>query len=176
MNLFILWGFMMKPKMTAIFTILFSCFLIFQFSHTAYAQTSTAMELVPLLTNQLGVTQDQAMGGAGALFGMAKSNLDPTNYGKVTDAIPGIDTLIAAAPAVSDQTGGITGQLGGMGKGLGGLAKTAENANKLAVVTEQFKTLGLDPSMVSKFMPIMLSFAQSQGGDTVMNILKGVWQ
>jgi hypothetical protein len=37
-----------------------------------------------------------------------------------------------------------------------------------------FSKLGLDAGMVTKFVPVILSFVQSKGGDGVKSILKKV--
>src|SRR2546430_16338330 len=77
-------------------------FIGFGFS-TAYAAAS---ELVGALTQQLGVTEQQATGGAGAIFGLAKSKLSPDNFGQVASVVPGMEGLLQAAP-----TGGGTGRM-----------------------------------------------------------------
>jgi hypothetical protein len=83
------------------------------------------------------------------LFKLAKEKLGGGDFGKVAAAVPGIDSLIGAAP-----TGGI----------LGGLASLAGG----------FSKLGLDAGMIGKFVPIILSFVQSKGGDAVKGILEKV--
>jgi hypothetical protein len=119
------------------------------------------MELIDQLTKSLGVTEPQAKGGAGLLFKLAKDKLSGGDFSKVSAAVPGIDGLIGAAPG-----GGI---LGGLGKvfGGGGLAG-------LAGLAGGFSKLGLDAGMISKFVPIVLSFVQSKGGDQVKGILEKV--
>lgn len=143
---------------------------------TEPSMASGTMDLVKMLTSQLGVTEPQASGGAGALFDMAKGALSETDYGQVTSAIPGIGDLIKSAPAVSKSTSDTSNKLGGLAGGLGSLTKAVDSANTFAAVTDQFKQLGLDAGMVSQFVPVLLSFANSAGGESVMNILKSVWQ
>lgn len=63
--------------------------------------------LVSLLTSQLGVNAQQASGGAGLLLSMAKDKLSSQEFGQIANAVPGIDSLLAAAPS-------------GAGGGLGG--------------------------------------------------------
>lgn len=140
------------------------------------AATDGGMGLVKMLTSQLGVTEKQATGGAGSLFEMAKGRLSETDYGKVAGAIPGIGDLIKAAPKVSEATKQASDQVSELTKGLGSLTNAMDSAKKYAAVYEQFKKLGLDTDMVSKFIPIILSFVQSSGGETVVNILKSVWE
>src|SRR5262245_29195612 len=55
-------------------------------------------ELVDQLTKQLSITPEQAIGGSGAIFGLAKTKLKPEEFSKVSDAVPGMDGLLKAAP------------------------------------------------------------------------------
>src|SRR5204863_2175798 len=55
-------------------------------------------ELVGQLTKGLKIKPEQAIGGAGALFGVAKTKLKPEDFLKVSNAVPGIDGLLKAAP------------------------------------------------------------------------------
>jgi hypothetical protein len=111
-------------------------------------------ELVGSLSKELGVTADQARGGAGALFGIAKQRMDPKSFEQVAQHVPGMDGLLKAAPAL--------GNVGDMGK-LGTLAAAAG----------AFKKLGLDAGMVSKFIPALTKFVGAKGGGGVANLLAG---
>lgn len=135
-----------------------------------------AMDLVGMLTSKLGVTETQAAGGAGSLFAMAKGLLSESDYGQVAAAIPGIGDLIKAAPAVSESTAEKSDQMAGLTQGLGSLTKAVDSAGKYAAVYDQFQQLGLNTDMVSQFVPVILDFAKSSGGETVANILKSVLQ
>jgi len=64
---------------------------------TFEAQTSPAHKLtnpnrglVGKLCQQLNVTPEQAAGGAGAIFALAKSRLNPADFSKVAPAVPGM--------------------------------------------------------------------------------------
>jgi hypothetical protein len=117
------------------------------------------MELIDQLTKNLGVSQDQAKGGAGLIFKQAKEKLSGEDYSKVASAVPGVDSLIGAAPS-----GG-----GGM---LGGVTKMFGGGGGLAGLAGGFSKLGLDAGMIGKFVPVILSFVQSKGGDGVKAILE----
>jgi hypothetical protein len=119
------------------------------------------MELVDQLTKNLEVSQNQAQGGAGLFFKLAKDKLGGSDFSKVSSAVPDIDSLISAAPA----SGG--GILAGMGKRLVG-------GSGLASLAGGFSKLGLASGMVGKFAPIILSFVQSKGGDEVKSIMEKV--
>ena len=126
-------------------------------------------ELITQLVSQLGVQEGQAKGGAGLLLKLAQSKLGG-DFSKVSAVIPGIQELIKAAPeagGASKLLGGLAGALGG-GK-AGGLAD-------LASLAGGFSQLKLDPQMISKFAPIILSFVQSKGGQDVVKLLAGVLQ
>ena len=133
--------------------------------------------LVELLTQQLGVTQPQAEGGAGAIFSTAKQNLSPEEYSQVSDKVPEATTLLDAAPEPEpESTGGVAGSLGGVSSALGGgsdIGKAAQAAGSMNSLSESFSSLGMSPDMVGKFTPIVLDYAKSKGGETVMNLLKG---
>lgn len=166
----------MKTKKKIVWGVLFAFLTILFSAGSVCAETSGTMDLVNMLTSQLGVTETQATGGAGALFDMAKGALSESDYGQVAAAIPGIGDLIKSAPAVSESTAKASDKMSGLAGGLGSITKAVDSANKFAAVKDQFNQLGLDSGMVSKFIPVLLSFAGSEGGDKVMNILKSVWQ
>ena len=66
----------------------------------------------------------------------------------------------------------MAGAIGGLAGALGG-GKASQLAN-MAALAGGFSQLGLNPGMASKFVPIILSFVQSKGGDGVKDILAGV--
>lgn len=134
------------------------------------------MELVNLLTDQLGINTQQASGGLGLLMGAAKAKLGG-DFGQVANVLPGVETLIQQAPkpegAVGTAGGGIGGALGAIGgllsgAGGGGLGSLAS----LASLAGGFKQLGLGPDMIGKFVPVVLGFVQSKGGDASRSLLE----
>jgi hypothetical protein len=125
--------------------------------------------LVDSLVSSLGVTGEQAAGGAGALLDLARQKLSTEDFAKVKEAIPDTGALIKAAPKGGDVSKALesaSSMLGGAGGSLEGLAGLAGS----------FSQLGLNADMVGKFVPVLLDFAQGAGGDTVMNLLQGVLQ
>ena len=67
--------------------------------------------LVDILTQQLGISQHQALGGAGAIFQTAQTGMDPQAFSTLSQSVPGITEMLNAAPVVSNP-------LGGMGMGM----------------------------------------------------------
>ena len=126
------------------------------------------MELIQELTSVLGVDEQQAKGGAGLIFKMAQEKLGDGDFAQLASAVPAISNLIGEAP--TDGGGGLAGAIGGIAGAIGGGSQLAN----MATLVGGFSQLGLDPTMVSKFVPIILSFVQSQGGEQVQSLLAGV--
>ena len=121
------------------------------------------MELVQELTQQLGINQQQASGGVGLIMGMAKDKLGG-DFGQVAQHVPGVDNMINAAPK-AEAGGGVSPVMGALGAASGVLG--GKSGGALGQVTKLgggFKQLGLEPGMISRFVPIVLNFFQSKGG------------
>ena len=125
------------------------------------------MELIDLLTNNLRVQEDQAKGGVGLLFNLAKEKLGDSDFSEVAQHVPGINELIGSAP----KSGGLGSALGGLASSIGGDVSKLGNIASLA---SGFSELGLDSSMIGKFIPIILSFVESKGGSGVKGLLEKV--
>jgi hypothetical protein len=121
-------------------------------------------ELIGLLTKELSVTPKQAVGGTGALFGLAKTKLKPDDFTKVADVVPGMDGLLKSAPKPKKGSADMLSSVGGALPG---------KAGALASVAGSFKSLGLSPEMATKFVPIMTKFVNLKGGESVANLLSG---
>jgi hypothetical protein len=120
-----------------------------------------------MITSQLNVTKEQARGGAGLLFKLAQDKLDAGEFSQITNAIPGIDNLISSAP----ESGGFASAIGGLTSAFGG---GAGKLGDLVSLAGSFSKLNLDANMIGKFIPIVLSFVQSQGGDGIKGLLEKV--
>lgn len=125
------------------------------------------MELLNMLTSQLNVSEQQASGGAGLLFKLAQEKLGAGEFSQITEAIPGIDRLISSAP----DSGGLSSVLGGLASSFGGSGGQLGN---LASLVGGFSKLNLDADMIAEFVPIVLSFVKSQGGDALEGMLANV--
>jgi hypothetical protein len=119
----------------------------------ASAAVSASPGLIGDLSKELGSTPEQAAGAAGALFGVAKSRLKPEEFSQIASAVPGMDSLLKAAPATS-------------AVGLGG-------ATGLSGVTSAFTKLGLKPEMVSKAVSFLTQYVSKVGGPNVGSLLAG---
>jgi hypothetical protein len=123
------------------------------------------MELIQQLVRQLGIQEGQAKGGAGLLFKQAKERLGSDEFSQLVQKVPGAESLINDAP----QSGGIMGAVGSLASKFGGKGNELGNMASLA---GGFSKLGLDRGMISKFIPIVLSYVQGKGGNEAMQLLQ----
>lgn len=121
-------------------------------------------ELIQQLVTQLGVKPEQAQGGAGLLFKMVQGKLGG-DFSKVSQALPAVTDLIQAAPA----EGGASKLLGGLASAMGG--GKAAGLTSLAALAGGFSKLNLDPGMIGKFVPVVLSFIQGKAGKDVLGLV-----
>ena len=117
---------------------------------TSAAGQQQESSLLSSLTSQLGVTSAQATGGAAAIFNSASSNMDASDYSKLTDAVPDIKSITDSASSLS------------------ALAGAAGGSSSLI---DQFSALGMDSSMIDKFTPIILDYVKKEGGPALMKML-----
>lgn len=148
----------MKTKSLIKALVLFSI-LVFGVSGSVYADTS---KLIGQLVDLIGVSQSQAEGGAGAIFKQAKNNMSAGDYSQLLSALPGIDSLIKAAPEAGGLASKATSLFGG----------SSESIQGLSALTDSFAKLGLSPDMIDKFVNIILDFTQSEAGQQTMALLK----
>jgi hypothetical protein len=111
-------------------------------------------DFINSFAKDIGATPEQAAGAAGSLFGVAKSQLKPDQFSQIANAVPGMDAMLAAAPALG-ALGGTTG--GGM-KG----------------VAAMFAKLGLKPEHLTKAIPALTALVTKSGGDSVGKLLASV--
>jgi hypothetical protein len=128
-------------------------------------------DLVGQLAKEIGGSPEQAAGAAGALFGIAKKRLQPDQFSKVEGAVPGMSSLLSAAPALDAAGGAVADDAKGKQKGAGGLAA---KMGGLADAASAFSKLGLKPSMVAKAVPVLTKFVSKSGGADVGKLLAGV--
>ncbi|WP_218758123.1 DUF2780 domain-containing protein [Vibrio parahaemolyticus] len=107
--------------------------------------------LTELLTSQLPVSTEQAAGGSSALIALAQSQLSQQNSTELQSLIPGLSNLKGAQSLLG-------------------------NIESLSAVQSAFNVLGLDPSMISQFAPVILGYLNEQGAsEGLLKSLSGLW-
>ncbi|MCP8899294.1 DUF2780 domain-containing protein [Gilvimarinus xylanilyticus] len=106
--------------------------------------------LVNNLTESLGVSSDQAAGGTSALLALAANQLSGENAAALGDILP-------------------TGGSGGLSSQLIGQITSMDSVKSV------FNTLGMDPTMVNQFAPIVLDYVGNNGGKELLGSLSSLW-
>jgi hypothetical protein len=129
---------------------------------------STAVQgsLTDTLVKKLNISNEQAQGGAGALFQLAKSKLDAGQFAELSKAVPEMDSLLSAAPK---QSGVLSGLVGGASTALGEANNPYGN---LAGLATTFKTLNLSPDRIDEFVPLVVDYVSAKSGALTGNMLQ----
>ncbi|NET35661.1 MAG: DUF2780 domain-containing protein, partial [Cyanothece sp. SIO1E1] len=77
------------------------------------------MSLIEQLTSTLGVQENQAQGGAGLIFQMAKDKLGDEDFAQIAQSVPGLGEMLQSAPGSNTAGGGMLGALGGLASAVG---------------------------------------------------------
>lgn len=117
--------------------------------------TNLNSELIGMVTKELKVAPDQAAGGAGAIFGLAKARLNSADFSRVAASVRGMDGLLRAAPPAKEEFL------------LNSHEPMAAWAVPLASLTGSFKSLGLSPVLAGKFVPILRNYIEFKGGSRI---------
>ncbi len=121
--------------------------------------------LTGMLMQQLGVSQTQAQGGAGALFQVAKQRMAANAFSQLSQAVPGMDGMLAAVPkqpaAAQNIASGLSTMMGGN-----------ETLDTAASLISAFQQLDLSQGMVSQFTPIVVNYVKQNSGAQLANLLQ----
>ncbi|MXS81640.1 DUF2780 domain-containing protein [Nitrosomonas oligotropha] len=121
------------------------------------AEGAAQIGLVDILAHRLGVSPQQALGGAGAIFQMAQSNMNPQAFSSLSRSVPGMNTMLGAAPAMSN---------------LSALAGGNSTLGSAAALAASFQQLNLSPDMVGKFIPVITNYVSKTSGQATANLLQ----
>ncbi|WP_085729380.1 DUF2780 domain-containing protein [Pseudomonas sp. R37(2017)] len=133
------------------------------------APAPQAADLLSTLS-QLNITPQQAIGGAGAMLGLAKNQLSSTDYSELAKSVPGIEMLSGGG-----ELGALAGLLGSSGTaaGLDNALGNVKNTNDL---NNAFSALGMDSGMIGLFTPVLLQYLGQQGvGSPLLSSLGSIW-
>jgi hypothetical protein len=127
---------------------------------SSFSQTS---DMVKEIMKKADVTEDQAKGGTGALFEMAKEELSADDFGKISDVVPGMDDLLGSVPSLGSNK---TSMLGNAAKTLTGMPK----------VQAVFDKLGISQEKVALFTPVVVNYVEDKGGKALGDLLGKVFK
>ena len=109
--------------------------------------------LVSSLMSSLGLNPEQAVGGAGALLGLAQTKLAAEDWSKIAAAVPDTDDLVKTANSLGE----ITNQ-----------------ADGLADLSDAFSKIGLSFEQVTRMVPVLSDYVAKSAGADLGNKLSSV--
>jgi hypothetical protein len=119
-------------------------------------------DLTNLLMRGTGVNQMQAQGGLGALLKIAKGRMKSGEFAQLEQAIPDLPQLLNAVPILQKPST------------LSSLARLAGNSGSIGdmiTAVSVFKELGMSPSMIQRFVPMLLGYVQTAQGEQLARTL-----
>jgi hypothetical protein len=128
--------------------------------------TAEQGSLTDTLVKKSNISNEQAQGGAGALFQLAKSKLDAGQFAELSKAVPEMDSLLSAAPK---QSRALSGLVGDASTALGEANNPYGN---LAGLASCFKVLNLSPDRVDEFVPVVVDYVSAKSGALTGNMLQ----
>ncbi len=111
-------------------------------------------QLVSALTKSLNIDSKQAVGGTAALMGLAASSMPKSDYTNLLKSVPGLESVVGSASPLLGMASGMIDQ------------------NSIDKV---FKSLGMDPSMVKEFAPILLNYIKPYATPQNISMLQKAW-
>lgn len=132
------------------------------------------MDLIGMVTSQLGVSAPAAEGAVGSVLAAIKQHAPADAFAAVEQKAPEVQKWVAAAPA-PDGEGGGGGLGGGLGGLVGGLAGGALGgaAGQLASLTGSLSKLGIGAGSLGQLVPMVLEFIKARAGDGIASKLMG---
>jgi len=130
--------------------------------------------LLNTLGKDLNITPEQAIGGTGALLGLARSQLSSGDYAQLSKAVPGLD-MLSGENALGGLAGlgdllGKSGESSALSNALGG------NVKNSADLSSAFSALGMQDGMIARFAPLVLQYLGQQGvAASLLQNLAGIW-
>jgi hypothetical protein len=118
--------------------------------------------LTDVLVNQLGVSRQQALGGAGAIFQSAKAKMAPQAFATMAQSVPGMSEMLAAAPHVGPPSS----------KTMPGVGVVGSAIDSMTSIAASFQQLDMPQSMVHQFIPVVVDYVRTASGPMTANLLQ----
>jgi hypothetical protein len=115
------------------------------------SKSQSENDLISSITKNIGITPTQATAGTATIMQYAKSQISDTDYTSLLKDVPALSNL---------NTSSLTDSLLG-------------SVTSLESVQTAFKTLGIDPSLVNQFVPLIIDYAKNIGEGDSKDLLSG---
>ena len=134
-------------------------------AETEVVEQPTVDGLLSALTDNLGVTSDQAKGGLASLLNYAQNNVTSDSFAQLKQQIPGVDSLMGSLPDISNmQQNGLSGL-------LDRAAEYSESFKAINDLKKQFEAIGLEPQMIMSYIEQAQSYLDTDEGQQAKQML-----
>src|SRR5262249_52084429 len=132
-----------------------------------FQETCNMADIITDLASKSGISPDLARKGLGGVLAFFQSKLPADTFSQVSAAVPGADSMMAAAQAGQESSGGILSAVtSAVGKLFGG-GGAAEMVSKLT-------QLGFSAEQLQAFLPRVLDFFKGKLPGDVMSQVSGL--
>lgn len=126
--------------------------------------------LLDSVTEELGITQEQASAALGSLFKLANKEMKGTDFEQLAEIVPDMDSLLKTAPKMKESS--TSKMLGGL-SGLGGsFGKASQSSSNLVMLNSALAKLGIDSSQAAPLLETVYNYVQSEGGQALLEKMK----
>ncbi|MGJ0484091.1 MAG: DUF2780 domain-containing protein [Methylomicrobium sp.] len=135
---------------------------VLEAGRTAATGVPARQGLTDILVNQLGVSRQQALGGAGSIFQVAQAKMAPQAFNNLSQSVPGISEMMAAAPQV-----GLP-----LSRGTPAVGVVGGSVDSMTSLAAAFQQLNMPQSMVHQFIPVVVDYVRNASGPMTANLLQ----
>ena len=121
-------------------------------------------DLAHFLVDRPGITERQAIGGAGSIFALAQQRMAPEDFMQLTNSVPDMDRYLASVPQATTRFkwGIAAHDMDGNRSGLAGLSG----------VSGSFQALDMHPELAFQFVSAILQYLQQRSELAAMSLLQ----
>lgn len=128
--------------------------------------TPNVTDMVSAVGESVGISQSQASGSLASIFNYAKDNISSEQFGELSGALPGLDSLLTAVPDISQVTS--SGGLSGL---MDQAANYSDSLKSLNDLKKQFDALGLDPQQIMQVVNSAKAYLDTEEGQGIKAML-----
>ena len=147
---------------------------------TTHPHQPTIMDAILKLAQDSGMSKEQGTTATGGLMSMVKQYLPADQYAKLENQIPGLKGAEeqygkkAADTTSGGGGGGLMGAaMGAFGGGGGGGSNKDEAPSSTPALLATLTSMGINPSMMSKFLPQISTFLKDKYGVDISQYVAG---
>lgn len=122
--------------------------------------------MLEALTENLGVSSEQAEGGLASIMNYVKNNVSSESFGDLSASLPGLDQVLNSVPDIKE-----LGSSDGISKLLSKASEYSDSLKGINELKQQFEALGLKPEMITDFIEQAKAYLDTEQGQEAKKVL-----